>query len=216
MSELIKTKEEYENQINRLYDQLKYRENNIKTDFSNLYMSLSISIAFYGTIMTFISKNMDIDPFILYLFLFLLIPVFTYIFGLLFCYNLFAIVKGGYVTTLLENRIRKIQQKLYKEVDYIGWGIVETQKNFGRVLVYGTILMLYILMPMVSITWGIIIAVKLKLSILSISFLAVSILFYIIYIIFILIIIIEMKRFYKGFQENHNYDTTPNSKKATC
>lgn len=202
----MKNRKIYIDQLNRIYDEFKYRENALKLDFTNLYTSLSISIAFYGTIIAFISKNMDIDIFILYSFLFFLVPVFTYIFGLLYCYNLFAITKGGCITTTLEKHIREIQIKLYKEADFIGWGIAEGRKNTGRILVYGTILMFYIVLPIVSIIWGVLIAITAKLNILSVCFIMFSMFFYIIYLIFIIIILREMKYFYKIFQENHIYN----------
>ena len=93
----MKHKKKYISQLERIYDEYKYRENALKLDFTNLYLSLSISMAFYGTLIAFIFKNMNINAFVLYSFLFLGIPVFTYIFGLLYCYNLFAIAKGGYI-----------------------------------------------------------------------------------------------------------------------
>lgn len=201
----MKKRNKYIEQLNRIYDEFKYRENALKLDFANLYTSLSISIAFYGTIIAFISKNMSIDSFILYSFLFFLIPIFTYIFGLLYCYNLFAITKGGCITTTLEKKIREIQVKLYKEADFIGWGIAEGRKNTGRILVYGTILMFYILLPLVSIIWGISIIIKAKLCIASICFVILSIFFYIIYLLFVIVILREMKYFYIIFQENHIY-----------
>lgn len=205
MEEIIISNDVYLEQLNRIYDELKHRENLSKNDFSNLYMSLSISIAFYGTIMAFISKNTDIDIFVLYSFLFLLIPVFTYIFGLLFCYNLFAIIKGGYVTTTLEKRVKEIQKKLYKQADFIGWGVAEERKNLGRVLVYGTILMFYISLPVLSIIWGLVIVASEQVDALSISFIIISAIFYAVYLIFIGKILAEMKYFYKIFQNNHNY-----------
>ncbi len=201
----MKTRKMYIDQLNMVYDEYKYRENALKQDFTQLYTSLSISIAFYGTIIAFISKNIDMDIFILYSFLFFLIPVFTYIFGLLYCYNLFAITKGGCITTILEKRIRKIQIKLYKKADYVGWGIAETNKNIGRVLVYGTILMFYILLPILIIIFGIITVLSEGLSCISICFIILSVIFYIIYIIFIIIILLETKKFYNSFQENHKY-----------
>ena len=202
-----KTKKEYTEQMNRIYDQIKHRENALKNDFSCLYTNFSMSIAFYGTIIVFISKNVDIDIFILYCFVFLLIPGFTYIFGLLFCYNLYAITKGGYVTTTLENKLEILQKKLYDETEYIGWGIVEKKRNIGRLLVYGTILTFYILLPMVSIIWGIIIVRDHQFDVYAICFIVISILVYAVYILFLIIIITEMRYFYKKFQENHNYNT---------
>lgn len=199
------TRKKQIDQLNMVYDEYKYRENALKQDFTNLYTSLSISIAFYGTIIAFISTNIDMDIFILYSFLFFLTPIFTYIFGLLYCYNLFAITKGGCITTTLEKRIREIQIELYKKADYVGWGIAETKKNIGRVLVYGTILMFYILLPILSIIFGIITVISEGLSCISICFIVVSVIFYTIYIIFIITIFLETKKFYNSFQENHNY-----------
>lgn len=42
MEETIVTNEVYSEQLNRIYDELKYRENLSRNDFSNLYTSLSI------------------------------------------------------------------------------------------------------------------------------------------------------------------------------
>lgn len=116
--------------IDKIYDQLKHRENALKNDYSNLYMSLNISIAFYGAIIVLTAKDIDANGniFIIYSIMFLLIPMFSYIFGMLYCYNLFAIIKGGYVTTELENRLISLQKAVYGEADYIGWGIVEKEE----------------------------------------------------------------------------------------
>ncbi len=200
--------EDHEKQLsrlNRIYDEYKYREDTLKGNFTNLYMSLSISIAFFGTIIVFLSKNTEVNTFELYCFLFLLLPVFTYIFGLLYCYNIFAITKGAAVLIKLEKNIVELQKKLYKETDYIGWGIAEKKKNIGRVLVYGTILMFYVLFPLLSIIWGIIIAKANTVNLIFICCLALSIIFYVIYIIFIVIILSETKNFYNNFQAGHNY-----------
>lgn len=201
----MKHKKKYISQLERIYDEYKYRENALKLDFTNLYLSLSISMAFYGTLIAFIFKNMNINAFVLYSFLFLGIPVFTYIFGLLYCYNLFAIAKGGYITTTLEKQIIEIQIKLFKKSDFVGWGITEKKKNIGRLLVYGTILMFYILLPLVSIIWGILLSKTKEFNSLLSYFIFLSFTFYIIYVLFIIIIIKEMQSFIKKFHENHEY-----------
>lgn len=208
----MKNKKKYFNRLNRIYDEYKYREDVLKGNFTNLYMSLSLSIAFFGSIMVFLSNSdSDIDVFVLYSFLFLLLPVFTYMFGLLFCYNLFAITKGGAVVIKLEKNIIKLQMKLYKKADYVGWDIAEKRKTIGRVLVYGTILMFYILLPIFSIIWGIIVVIQKQLNCMAICFIIVSIILYIIYIIFMTIILLEMKFFYNKFQKNHIYNTNKNT-----
>lgn len=131
--------------------------------------------------------------------------MFSYIFGMLYCYNLFAIIKGGYVTTELENRLISLQKAVYGEADYIGWGIVEKRRNSGRILVYGTIMMFYFILPLVSIVWGINISYGRTADEFSVFFMLLAALCYVTYFSFLCIIIDEMYQFYKKFQENHNY-----------
>ncbi|MEY8521409.1 hypothetical protein AALA90_00075 [Lachnospiraceae bacterium 38-10] len=193
--------------IEKICDQLKCRENALKNDFSNLFTSLNISIAFYGAVIVLITKGIDSNGniFIIYSIMFLLISIFTYIFGMLYYYNLFAIIKGGYVTTKLENKLVRLQENVYGEADYIGWGIVEKRRNIGRILVYGTIMMFYIILPLISIVWGINFSYGRTVDKLAIYIMLLSALCYITYFSFICIIIDEMYRFYKKFQENHDY-----------
>ena len=51
--ELKPRKDKIRERLDGVYDELKHRENKNMQDFSSLYTSLNISIAFYGTVIVF-------------------------------------------------------------------------------------------------------------------------------------------------------------------
>ena len=124
------------------------------TYFSYLYLIMGFTFAFFGAILSIfkdslfpISDQSNYYTFILVVLY--LLPVVTYVLGLFFAYNSVAIYKAGLYLVKLEKRIRKFQSSnhIKSHLRMMPWNIEAKDRKSKFILPYGTMLMLYILLP---------------------------------------------------------------------
>lgn len=112
--------------------------------FERLYKSLNFTIVLYGGILAYLLRGGGFGSvFSIKLFMFYVLPIVSYIFGVLFNYNGFVLVRGGYYMILLEKRINDILGKYA----YEGWNKLSKRENGHFVLVYGPTLFFFLLFP---------------------------------------------------------------------
>lgn len=107
--------------------------------FDRMYSTLNFVILFYGAILALIYGTDNSAPMVLIFYYYL--PVGTYILGLFYAYNSFAITKQGLYLIKIEKQIKKISRKQYKaRCNYLGWNIWAKSKKYNGnyILPYGT------------------------------------------------------------------------------
>lgn len=124
------------------------------TYFSYLYLIMGFTFAFFGAILSIFKDSLFpiSDPSNYYTFILVvlyLLPVVTYVLGLFFAYNSVAIYKAGLYLVKLEKRIRKFQSSnhIKSHLRMMPWNIEAKDRKSKFILPYGTMLMLYILLP---------------------------------------------------------------------
>lgn len=162
-----------------------------------MYRSISISMVFFTTVGLY-GLGSGIEYFAKELIFLYIIPIFAYIFGLIYAYNIEALAKIGYILVKLEIELRIHTYIGTKEDIYLGHVAYGKRINLGYVLSYGTVLALYIILPIFSVFIGIKHIDKTKeiftnnniIEALLVNY--IPFIFYFIYFIFIGVIITEI------------------------
>lgn len=181
---------------------LEYNEANVGSAryFDNLYRTIQ---AYLIAIVALVILPLEKVDGAIYVFLFLLlIPCLTYIFGLFYCYNGYAIAKIACFQKQCEGKLRILSTLKYKSNVYYGWTYFVAKKKDSFILAYGTFLVFFLLIPIACIVLGLLkldrTNVKMELIIPKTPFhwsiLILSVCLYLIYFSFMLKIIIDTKR----------------------
>lgn len=131
-----------------LFEQYKMVNSGCEKYFDFLYRKISVSIVFFTTTVLY-ALNEDTTYIAKELLFLYIIPIFGYLFGLLYCYDISAIAKLGLHTVCIENELKSKNKKF---ISYIS----ENKKyKKGYILSYGTSLIFYMVMPLITIILGI-------------------------------------------------------------
>ncbi|MDR1060367.1 MAG: hypothetical protein LBL83_03945, partial [Clostridiales bacterium] len=117
--------------------------------FDYLYRTINFFIVAIAAIIVFGLK--DAQGFAYQVVFLFIIPVIVYIFGLFYLYNGLAIAKLSLMQIKCELRIRKLCMVAYNKKLFYGWILSIKNKRDGFLLPYGTLLMLFMLFPVISI-----------------------------------------------------------------
>ena len=136
---------EMKKDINLIFEEYKIVNAGSDHYFDYMYRNLSMAILFFTTAFLF-ALSKDIEYFALILVFLYIIPIFGYIFGLLYFYCISALAKLGYNAVCIEKELKGVGIS----------GYVKENKKYkvGYVLSYGTSLVLYIVVPLISLIIG--------------------------------------------------------------
>lgn len=160
--------------------------------FDYMYRTLNLYLLFLSAVLVFgLSQDSQLVFSAIFCYL---IPVFSMIFGLLFCYNSCALAKIGYIGIVQERTMRKLCKSENQQCNMAGWITFAKQFHGGwYILSYGTILMLYFLIPLASICYALFFNGMVNIGInhlfANIFLSILPFLFYLIYLVFMLFII---------------------------
>jgi len=107
----------------------------IEKYFDRLYASIEFIVLFYGAVLAFSHDKFDEELYQIGMFVYLL-PIGTYVIGLLYVFNGFSIVRAG-----------QFLKKIEANEKYIGWHRYSAQKAKGRRLSYGTACVFFLAAP---------------------------------------------------------------------
>ncbi len=163
--------------------------------FKNMYSVISFTLLLYGAL--FVIKSDKISQSIEAVYLYFL-PIATDILGLLFVYNIYVITKYNHYFSVLEILIKTNYYKENAEVcEFQGWSIFAKDNRCVNLVVYGTAMAFYIVLPAFDIIYGYILK-NIKLSelicekLINIFITIIPILIYAIYITSVTFIIVKI------------------------
>lgn len=115
--------------------------------FDRMYATLNFVMLFYGAVLTLMySATNGARPELVFGYL---LPVGTYILGLFYAYNSFAVTKQGFHCIRIENLIKQYSEEKNHRCSFIGWNILAKSKKYNGnyILPYGTSLIFFIFAP---------------------------------------------------------------------
>lgn len=121
--------------------------------FDYMYRTIQFSIVFYGAIIG-IGVAEGTELLLKQMIFRLALPVFSIVFGLMYCYNSCALAKIGYFSVKQEMKLKILCLQENNESDIMGWVTYGKTVRGGYLLSYGTILVMYLTLPIFSILWG--------------------------------------------------------------
>ena len=122
--------------------------------FSYLYSCLNFTFIFYGASVAIfhgMTKVSDVDPVVLFWLFKYLLPISTYVLGLFYAYNSIVISRQGYYMISIEQSIISINKRLGFSHNLHGWDLLSKKMPSGFILPYGSMLMIYYLLPLASL-----------------------------------------------------------------
>ena len=171
------------------------------TYFSYLYLIMGFTFAFFGAILSVFKDSLfpisDASNYLTFILVTLyLLPVVTYVLGLFFAYNSIIIFKAGLYLIRLEKNIFILQTREHVHDDYkmSPWNFEAKNKKSKFILPYGTMLMLYILLPIATLFFSFyeLRTIKIIEPIGKICVYYIPVIFLIIYITFMISLITSM------------------------
>lgn len=136
-------------------EECKMAENTSSRYFGYLYTGINITLVFWSTLLVFVFRE-NIQPLYFQISTFYLLPLITYILGLMYCYNSCVLAKLGVFQIERELTLKQLNLKCNGSRSYSGWVTFAKKHDGGFILAYGTILALYILFPVFCFFIGII------------------------------------------------------------
>lgn len=124
-SEIILVKSEYDHAY---LESQKY--------YDLIFRTINIYIAFFTTVTVFALDGNKVDEYAKQLIFLIIIPVITYIFGLFYCYYIFAVAKVAYFMTNCEIRIQNLGYAHYGHTVYEGWELFALKNRKGSKIPY--------------------------------------------------------------------------------
>lgn len=115
--------------------------------FDRMYATLNFIMLFYGAVLTLMyNATNSARPELVFGYL---LPVGTYILGLFYAYNSFAVTKQGLHCIRIENLIKQYSEEENHRRSFIGWNILAKSRKYSGnyILPYGTSLIFFIFAP---------------------------------------------------------------------
>lgn len=171
------------------------------------YNIIYFSFILYGTVIA-LSVNVQKEYLLQLIYLYLL-PISTYIVGLLYMYNSFVLMRQGYYMIRIEMLIKL---NFYKENNtecyFQGWNILSKLFGGGYILAYGTALIFFITLPIFDFicgfcarNWKLIGNIS-NIKILNVILNILPYIMFLIYVLFALIIIKTTFKMYNIMKNN--------------